>query len=274
MNRSGPPRPAPENGVIDHRGDAHAGAQIAPAVAGIAEIVRNDPKDHQHHQKAQDGTKDGADGGSQIAPAFRGIAAGNGAVAVPHGGNIVFLHGNAVAIFHIVDEGVEGAPHRRVIIPCDEVLLHVLPKDIGEGILLAGAPAAAPAHIIVAAGLAVIVVLQRQHQQHAVIALGGTNTQPFKLLLGVVGDVLAAGGVDDLHGDLGAGLGKERGVHGVNICGCFFGNGALGVVDILVGANQGGAGLLRIHRLARLAQGDAQDDPQDHHHSGNGAFLK
>ena len=265
---------APEHGIVGHRGDAHARTEIPPAVTAVAEIVRNDPEDQQHHQKDDHRPQHRAHAGRHVSVAHRFIATAKRTVALTHGGDVVFLHCNAIAFGHVVHQGVKGTPHRRVIAAGHEVILHIGPEDALKALLLAVRPAAAPAHIIVAAGLTVIIVLQSQHQQNTVVALRGAHAKTVELLLGIEGNVLAAGGVDDLKSDLGTGLGKEGGIHGVDIGLGVIGDDTFAVHHILVGSVQRGGGRGHIGRLAGLAQHNAQYDTQHHHRHSNGAFFK
>ena len=195
-------------------------------------------------------------------------------VTLRHRGNIILLHGDPVALCHIIDEGVKGGTHRSVVIPGGKILFHIAPQDALESLLLRGTPTAAPAHVIIPHRSAVVHILQGQHQQYAVVAFRRAYPQAVKLPGSVVGNALRAGGVHHLHGDLGAGLSKEGCVHGVNIRHGILADDPLGIHHILITAGDGGGCLGGLIRPPGLADEDACHNGQHHHHCRHRTFLQ
>ena len=191
-----------------------------------------------------------------------------------HGGDVVLPHRHAVDILQVIHQTVKGLAHRLVIVLGGEIPLHLIPEDGLKGVLLALGEAAAPADVVIAIRGAVIIVLQGQHQQDAVVLLPGAHAQPGELRRRIVGDVGAAGSVHHLHGDLGASLGEQAGVHGVHILGGLFRDNALGITNVLIAAHHSGGGLAGILRFPGLADDDARHNGQHHDYCRHGAFFK
>jgi len=268
-------RPAPEDGIIHHGRNAHAGHQIAPAVAGVAQAVQNHPDDQQRQQQKDHVGDQGGRALCHVTAGLRLIAAVERVVIVAGGGNVIFLDGDAVPVGQIAGDGVECVPDAAVVIFGHETGLQITVEKVVDGIALAGAEAAAPAHIVVAAGLPVIIVVQRQQDENAVVALAGPDAQPLKFLLGVRGDIRVSGRGDDLHGDLRAGLGEQGGVDGVDMLAGSGGEDLLRIVDIGIAADDAGGGrLARVGGLAGLADGNGPCNGQHQNDGGNAALLE
>ena len=141
-------------------------------------------------------------------------------------------------------------------------------------ILLTGAPAASPTHIVVAVGHAIVIILQSQHQQDAIVPLPGANAQFLKTRLRIVRNVGTASGIQHLHHDLRTSLGKERCVHSVDMF-----HGAVRqdtgmVIGIRIGTHHSRGRLAGIQRLPGLTQQNAGQNSRHHDDRRHRAFLK
>ena len=105
---------APEDRAVDHRGPAHAGHDVAPAIAVVAHAVENDP-DHEDRQQHQQEARDRSTGGVLPAVAavviirFAGVDARRGAVML---GVDLVDHGEGAQNGFVIVSGVDAGVQR------------------------------------------------------------------------------------------------------------------------------------------------------------------
>ena len=160
-------------------------------------------------------------------------------------------------------------PDSRLIALGGEVVLHGVVQGVLQLGLLAGIEPAAPGQGVVPVRRAVVLVLQGQDQQEAVVPLPGPDAQLPEGPLGVVRHVLVPGVLHHVHGDLGSGLGEEGGVHSLDELGGVLGDHpALVVNEVQKFPGEGRRG------LPGLSQGNARQNGQDHDRRRHRAFLQ
>ena len=260
--RTAPPGPSPEHRVIPHRGDPHPGPQIAAAVPGPPDPVQNHPRHQQHNHQCHDAADQCADGRSHIAVRL-GIVPASGRIGFPDGGDIIFLQRHAVIVREPIHVGVHRPLHARIVIPGGEIILHVRIQDIQQFSILT-LQAVALRHAVIAQQTVLGIVLDRQHQYQTVIALCGAYAVLISQVPGIFHNICAAGGIHRHHHNLRTGLGKERGVHGVNMPHGIVCQHPRVVIDVGIGSHNGGGCLAG--RLLRLADENACCDSQKQHH--------
>ena len=200
------------------------------------------------------------------------VAAAAG-IGLPHRGDIPLPDGDAVVIREPVDEGVKGGPHAVVVVPGGKVALQVigLQADKVVRILLQPGP---HHHAVVALQAALGDVVQGQQHHHAVVPLRGAHTVGVPQIHGVVHDVHAAGGVHHVHQDLGSGLGKQGGVHGVDVLHGAVRQHPCVVICIRIGPHDGSGRLAGGIRPLGLPDGRPGHDGQNQHRHRHSPFLK
>ena len=179
-----------------------------------------------------------------VVPAAAGIG-------LPDGRDIPLPDRDAVEVGEPGDEGIKSRLHTGVVLPGSEIILQVIGLQTHEIVRVALQPGPHH-HAVVAHQAALGDVVQRQQHHHAVVPLCGAYAIAVPQIRGIVHDVRAASGVHHTYQDLGPGLGKQGGVHGVDMLHGLIRQHPGVVIYIRIGPHNGGGRLASGVRLLGL----------------------
>ena len=172
-----------------------------------------------------------------------------------------------------VDECVKGRTHARIVVSGGKIALQIIGLQADKIVRIRLQPGPHH-HAVVAHQAALGDVVQGQQHHHTIVPLRGAHAVGIPQVRGVFHDVRAAGGIHHIHQDLGPGLCKQGGVHGIDMLHGLIRQHPGIVVYIRIGPHDGGGRLSAGVRLFCLPDGRPGHDGQDQHHHRHGPFLK